>query len=189
MVRVAMCGKRCTLLGTAALLLSASGFAEPVVDPITDCERKPVEEVYGSYVHDKPRLRPVPGSWLSVKETYGDYEQVEMSQDWMYLSETKAYAYAGLKVSIEPNRFQAGGTEIINPQYVVACYRTFVEGHVPVYRWSNEQGFGSDRAVIHVLRVYRPEDKDRRAPKIFEMVGNDLWMTTSGWLFVIRRRE
>lgn len=188
MVTAAARGLGGALVSVAALLFATDCLARTFVDPITDCDRKPIEQVYGKYTYDEPRLRPVPGSWLSVKEVYGDYERIEISEGWMYLSDAKAQAYAGLEVSIEPSRFEKGDTKIVDPQYEVTCYRTFVEGHVPVYRWSDEQGFGSDRDVIDVLRVYRPEDTERLAPYIFEIVGDDLWKTASGWLFVVKRQ-
>ena len=77
MVKAGASGKRFALAGVAALLIAASCPVSPVEKSITDCEKREVENVYGTYVYDKLRLRPVSPLKLSVEETYGDYKHDE----------------------------------------------------------------------------------------------------------------
>ena len=167
-----------------AALLAAECLAEPA-QSITDCERKALKEMYGTYVYGEPRMPPSEPRELSVEETYGKYEYSEVSQ-----SQLSAQSYTGTTVSIDPTRFEGVDGVVVNPYYVISCYRTFVEGHIPVRRWSNEDGFGVDRKVVDVLAVYPPGDIHRQSPiRMFEIVGEDLWYGGFTWLYIARRKE
>ncbi len=168
-----------------ALLLGTNCFAEPIEDSITNCEKKALEEVYGTYVYDEPRMPPSELWGVSVEETYRNYERTNAPQSHLLTG-----SYAGIEVSIDPARFRGADGVVVNPVYVVSCYRTFVEGHIPSYRWSNEGGYGVDREVIDVLRVYPPEDIHRQWPlKVFEIVGEDLWYGGITRLYIARRKD
>lgn len=176
-----------------SLLLAANGLsASPVDLTFTDCDRKSVEEIYGSYVYDRPRFRPLPPMRLSVEESYRDYEHIEEPQaDWLGLAMAEAELMAGREVYIEPTRYREGEILFVDPYYEMTCYRTFVEGHVPGYKWSNEFGFGVDRDVIHVLRVYSSGNPtDPGLPDVtLEIVGGDLWRYDNRQLFIIQQKE
>ena len=169
---------------STTLFLAANCLAKPV-DPITDCEKVALKEVYGTYVYGEPRMPPSELWGISVEETYEDYEHAEVSQSGLSVQ-----PYTGIEVSIDPTRFQGTDGVVVNPHYVTSCYRTFVEGHVPLRRWSNEDGFGVDRKVIDVLTVYAPGDVHRQSPvTVFEIVGEDLWYGGFTWLYIARRKE
>lgn len=135
-------------------------------DAAHQCVERPVAEVYGNYVY---------AQYLKMHGHEGDAMHEKMAQ-----------AYIGRKVRIAPDRFEMVGSSIDGPVYQMSCY-TFVEGEIGRKYLSDFWGFGKDRPVVDVLRVYRPDDIDRRSPHIFEVVGDDLWDLAERGLFVIER--
>lgn len=190
MVRVGASGRCRVLAGVLALLLAVGCIANPIGVSSADCEKKAVEEVYGRYMYDELKLRPTAPSKLSVKEVYGDYKHVEAPpSSWSGLSETEARSFTGLEVSIEPASFTRGDSVVANPHYETRCYPHVVE-HFPFQTWSDDNVFGWEREVIHVLTVSRLESTGRELQVAeFEIVGDDLWIRDRAWLFVVRRQE
>ena len=149
-------------VGVVAVALATNGWAANGVA----CVEKSMTEVYGTYVYAEK-------VWWNIGVAPPDIDP-------------KARAFIGREISIGPDRFTMGNKMIVDPYYEVSCYPAFVEGEVPVDRYSNFYGIGMGRGVIDALRVYHPDDTGRRSPHIFEIVGDDLWKLTGDWLFVIK---
>jgi len=137
MTAAAKSNRQSVALASIALFMAANCLANPT-NPITDCEKKALSDVYGTYVYDEPRMRP--SKRASVEEIYEGYEPDEAYQPG--LSDRR---YTGSELSIDPVLFQDLDDVVVNPYYVISCYRAFVEGHIPPFRWSDDYGFGVDR--------------------------------------------
>lgn len=102
-------------------------------------------------------------------------------------SESSATARIGERMHLLPGRLKMLGIEFSNPIYLIRCYPNLEEGEVDTNRWSSFYGFGTDRTSIEVLEVSGIDDLARRSLYSFEVVGDDLWMMSDGWLYVLKR--
>jgi len=189
-VKVGASGKRFSLASVIALLIAASCPVSPAERSAADCEKKTAEDIYGAYVYDTLRLRPVWPLTLSVEETYGDYEQDEEPEySWSGMSEIEARSLTGLQVSIEPTRFQRGMTLVVDPYYEIRCEENFSK-RFPSHPSSIANVFGRDREFIDTLSVFQKGDAGRKLRIArFEIVGDDLWVVDRAWLFVLKRKD
>lgn len=103
-------------------------------------------------------------------------------------TEAAAKSRIGRDVVVSNDGFKIRDTTIARPSYRIACYpMPKAEGEVPVDRWSNLYGFGTDRSVVEVLEVRDPA-LNNVAPEVhLEVVkgddGIELWELYDGWLF------
>lgn len=103
-------------------------------------------------------------------------------------TEAAAKSRIGQDVVVSKDTFKVRDTTIARPSYSIACYpMPKREGEVPVDRWSNFYGFGTDRSVVEVLEVQDPALNDSAPEFHLEVVktdeGIELWELYDGWLF------
>lgn len=103
-------------------------------------------------------------------------------------TEAAAKSRIGQDVVVTNDTFKVRDTTIASPSYRIACYpMPKTEGEVPVDRWSNSYGFGTDRSVVEVLEVQDPELNDAAPEFHLEVIkgddGIELWESYDGWLF------
>ena len=130
---------------------------------------------------------------LRVEQLFGKYVTTDYA--WCSVStpeRPEAWAREHLydEAAILPEVFAMGGVVVLGPRYEIHRYPRLSEGDVAegVRRtFSDFYGAGSERDVITLIEVYKPQDAYPR--QYVEVIDdNTLWdLTVEAWLFEWRR--